>query len=262
MADQIPIVNHIICPVTGAYIVDMRSLPDDVSSNLIWDWHNGMTAFLKETSGFGFTETCMNQEATLGTLQNMYIDYVKAETDAGRRESMQTFEQFAEANWDASGTPDYVSKPWLETYWFGIRTEGFWSGALMISNVMICKSDPTPREYYCGWPVVVHDAYKSWPQAEFHSHIIRAVMDQNFVTVGNPRKIIDFVEWNLPTHPDSRYVARGSNTYGSDVFQEMANGVKVHFKNIDSSNVPTSVAREVMPGRDPNDFVDYAKPGA
>jgi len=263
MADAFGPVETVVFPRLGVELVDVRTLPSATASGIRMLWHQGMQEFLKENDTFGFQETCINQEACLGPLLNAYVDHVESTRRAGRRP--QTFEDFGQANFERVGIPDFISKPWLPLHWWGIRPIAGrnFTGALLISNIQQVKMDSRLLTLR-GWPVVVHPPIVTnrvtVASAAVAGAIARLVMDTDLVTIDARELDVDFVEWELPTHPDSRYVARGTNTYGRDVFEEMADGVKVRFGDETVENAPREIKRELQSEDDGTRYEDYTRP--
>ena len=242
----------------GIEIVDTRTLPRERERVIRDLWHDGMRSFLQGEPTFTFQDTCVNEQLCLGPLNNAYIDHVEAERAAGREP--MTYAEFSEAN-AATLLPDFISLPHLGTHWFGIRRQGNarWDGALVISNVRRIPRLSDEGAIACaGWPVVVHPARGPATQAEIAGAVIRRIMNANLIPVNPARREVDFVRWRLPRDPASRYIVRGSNTYGRDVFEEMADGVRVRFDDTDT-DVPTEVVRELEPDDDPNLYPRYTR---
>jgi len=251
-------VRSLRVPQLGVEIVDLRSLSNDESSAARGMWHTEMQTLLRSDTDFPFKETCINVDACLGALNNAYVDHAEAERRADREPL--TYEEFSRLNFDTY-LPDFISKPHLDMHWFGIRAnaQGAITGAVCISNVEVLKTNPQILTL-SGWPVVVHPAIQNNAVAVVAGIVARTLMDNNLVTVDRDEPNVDFVQWDLPTHPDSRYETRGGNTYGRDVFEEMADGVKVKFADQSRGNAPSKIKRELDPSDNASEFPDYRRP--
>ncbi len=251
-------VRPLVDPRLGVEIVDVRSLTGDEESAIRDLYHNGMQAFLKADRTFTFNDTCVNKQACLGALNNAYVDHV----DEARKNGTDplSYESYSRVHFDRL-VSDFIPKPHLDLHWFGIRPTGqrAFTGALCITNIEPVKQDSRLLTL-CGQPVAYHPPVRGFSQAEMVGGVIRFVMDNNLLTVDPQEPDVDFVEWHLPTHPDSRYIVRGTNTYGRDIFEAMADGVKVRFGDKAVGDAPVEIKRELQPTDNPTRFPDFTKP--
>lgn len=256
MSDAFGIVEPLVSSRLGIELVDARTLSNEEQHVVRELWHEPMKALLRADPNFVPKETCTNQQACLGPLLNEYVDHT--EDARARGLEPQTFEVFEEAN-HARLLPDFISKSYLPLHWFGLRPIGqrTFTGALCISNIETVKHDGSLNTL-CGWPVAVHPAIGLVDVATVNGAICRLVMDTDLVTVDPREANVDFVQWVLPQHPDARYIARGANTYGRDVFEEMADRVRVKLDPVDGA--PIEIKRELQPEDDAAEFPDYTRP--
>ena len=240
----------------GVDIVDLRTLSVTDDSLVRALWHDGMQSLLVEEGTFIPKETCINPDC-LAPLSNAYVDHVEAVRSQGLEPL--SYETFSEQNFDQL-VPDYISKPHLPMHWFAIRATGqqAWSGAFLLSNITEVKRD-SQLLTLGGWPVVVHPAIGGMDAAAVAGAISRFLMDTDLITVDTQEPNVDIVEWHLPVDIAARYVERGTNTYGRDVFEEMADGVRVRTDPA-SGDAPTDVKRELQPEDNAEEFPVYTRP--
>ena len=240
----------------GLELVDARTLSEEDEWRTRELWHNGMKALLQRESTFTPTDTCIDEQNCYGPLISAYLDHVERERAAGRDGGL--YLDFSRDNFDRVGIPDYFCKPHLPVHWFAIRQPG---QSTIVGSLNICNIEPVKQESRLltlrGWPGAVVPARGNLDPATLNGSVCRSVMDNDLITAdGEPN--VDFVEWVLPQHPDARYVERGTNTYGRDVFEAMADGVRVRFDS--TTTAPREIKRELQPTDDVREYQDYTRP--
>lgn len=245
-------VSSIVDPVSGVEIIDARLLPTDVQGQVREIWHGRMLARLLRDD-YGTERTCADVQC-FAELANAFLDDQLDRRKRGWPEL--TFEEFSADGNAERYLPDYIPYPHLPSHWFGLRRIGEETidGSLSISNIQTVR-DTRGTLYLRAWPVAEPpSSFGLRNVGRVAGQIARFIMTNDFAEQRGGR-VIDFVEWELPQDPVSRYVARPGNPYGAEVFEEMSDNLRVRFqRGSDAVDAPREVKRELRAEDDPADY--------